>query len=306
MRPRQNKKRGGREVNGILLLDKPRGLTSNAALQEAKRAFKANKAGHTGSLDPIATGLLPLCFGEATKVSSFFLHADKRYTSTFTLGVATDTGDAEGRELTRAETVTVTDAVIEKEINTFRGEFEQTPPMYSAIKFQGQPLYKLARQGIEIERKPRRVTVYELSFSRIDGLNIEVFLHCSSGFYVRSLADELGKRIGCGAHVSALRRTGVGEFSVDDAVPLEQIQQENDPMLLDSLLIPTDAALNHLPEVNLSEDAAFYLCRGQAVKAANVPGNGCVRLYTSEAGFLGVGEVLEDGRIAPKRLFNFG
>lgn len=301
---RRNKNRSGRDVQGILLLDKPKGLTSNGALQAAKRAFRANKAGHTGSLDPIATGLLPLCFGEATKVSSFFLNADKKYRSVFTLGVATDTGDAEGRELTRAESIDVSDEIIARRLDEFRGRLEQIPPMYSAVKFQGQPLYKLARKGIEVVRKPRLVSIFELSFTRVDQENIEVFLHCSSGFYVRSLAHELGQKLGCGAHVSSLQRTGVGQFSLENTTSLDQLRQETDLQVLDSLLIPMDSGLQHLPGVNLTDDAAYYLCRGQPVKAANAPNDGWVRLYTNEAGFLGVGQVLDDGRVAPKRLFN--
>ena len=296
--------RSGRVVNGILLLDKPPGLTSNAALQAAKRVFQASKAGHTGSLDPIATGLLPLCFGEATKVSSFFLNADKYYKSVFTLGAATDTGYSEGRILSTCADVTISDEMIESALDEFRGEIEQVPPMYSAVKFQGQPLYKLARQGIEVERKPRQVTIYELSFTRQDEVSVEISLHCSSGFYVRSLAHELGQRLGCGAYVSSLRRTGVGQFSIDDAVSLQSLQQETDLQVMDSLLIAMDVGLQHLPGVRLSDDAAYYLCRGQPVKAAHVPSNGWVRLYADEVGFLGVGKVLDDGRVAPKRLFN--
>ena len=303
---RRNKNRSGRDVHGILLLDKPEGLTSNAALQEAKKAFQANKAGHTGSLDPIATGLLPLCFGEATKISSFFLNADKKYRSIFTLGVATDTGDAEGHELTRVENIQIGNELIADQLDKFRGNLKQVPPMYSAVKFQGQPLYKLARKGIEVERKPRRVTVYDLSFTRLDQCNIKVDLHCSSGFYVRSLAHELGQKLGCGAHVVSLQRTGVGQFSLDDAISLDRVKQEKNLSALDGMLIPTDVSLKHLPGVNLSDDAAYYLCRGQPVKAANVPRDGWVRLYADEAGFLGVGKVLDDGRVAPKRLFNLG
>ena len=301
---RRNKNRSGRDVHGILLLDKPEGLTSNAALQEAKKAFQANKAGHTGSLDPIATGLLPLCFGEATKISSFFLNADKKYKSIFALGIATDTGDAEGHEISRTEQVQISDERIAGQLDNFRGNLEQVPPMYSAVKFQGQPLYKLARKGIEVERKPRRVTVYDLSFTRLDQSNIEVDLHCSSGFYVRSLAHELGQILGCGAHVASLQRTGVGQFSLDDAISLDRIKREKDLQVMDRLLIPTDVSLRHLPDVNLSDDAAYYLCRGQPVKAANAPRDGWVRLYAGQAGFLGVGIVLDDGRVAPKRLFN--
>ena len=296
--------RPGRIVNGILLLDKPRGLTSNAALQKAKRTFGASKAGHTCSLDPIATGLLPLCFGEATKISSFFLNADKYYTSIFTLGVATDTGDADGQVLSTSDDVDISGSMIDSALDEFRGEIEQVPPMYSAVKYQGQPLYKLARQGIEVERKPRRVTIYDLSIIRRDVRSLEVSLHCSSGFYVRSLAHELGQRLCCGACVSALKRTGVGQFSLDDAVPLQSLLQEKNLQVLDNLLIALDVGLQHLPGVKLSDDAAYYLCRGQPVKAADVHTDGWVRLYANEVGFLGVGEVLDDGRVAPKRLFN--
>ena len=305
MKGRRGRSRTGRDVCGILLLDKPAGLTSNAALQEAKRAFKARKAGHTGSLDPIATGLLPLCFGEATKVSSFFLNADKRYRSVFTLGSATDTGDSEGQEIF-SDSVDVSDKTIASTLDEFRGDLEQVPPMYSAVKFQGQPLYKLARQGIEVERKPRQVTVRDISFERIDEGRVQIDLHCTSGFYVRSLAHELGERLGCGAHVSSLMRTGVGDFSLDDAIPLERLTQEEDTGKLDELLIAMDIGLKHLPGVKLSDDAAYYLCRGQPVKAADAPSEGWVRLYANEAGFLGLGEILEDGRVAPKRLFNSG
>jgi tRNA pseudouridine55 synthase len=303
MRGRRDRTRSGRDVNGILLLDKPPGLTSNAALQQAKRAFKAKKAGHTGSLDPIATGLLPLCFGEATKVSSFFLGADKRYRSVFTLGSATDTGDSEGQE-TFSGSADVSDEAIEAALDEFRGEIEQVPPMYSAVKFQGQPLYKLARQGIEVERKPRLVTVLDVSFERLDESRVQVDLHCTSGFYVRSLAHELGERLGCGAHVSSLSRTGVAEFILDDAIPLAQLTQEHNTEKLDQLLIAMDVGLKHLPGITLSDDAAYYLCRGQPVKAAELPNEGWVRLYADEVGFLGLGEVLDDGRVAPKRLFN--
>ena len=304
MRGRRDRTRSGRDVNGILLLDKPPGLTSNAALQQAKRAFKAKKAGHTGSLDPIATGLLPLCFGEATKVSSFFLGADKRYRSVFTLGSATDTGDSEGQE-TFSGSTDVSDEAIEAALDEFRGEIEQVPPMYSAVKFQGQPLYKLARQGIEVERKPRLVTVLDVSFERLDESRVQVDLHCTSGFYVRSLAHELGERLGCGAHVSSLSRTGVAEFYTGRCHPARATDAGRQyRKKLDQLLIAMDVGLKHLPGITLSDDAAYYLCRGQPVKAAELPNEGWVRLYADEVGFLGLGEVLDGGRVAPKRLFN--
>lgn len=299
-RRRQNR---GRRVDGILLLAKPAGLTSNAALQEAKWAFGAAKAGHTGSLDPVATGLLPVCFGEATKLSGFFLSADKRYHAVFQLGVATETGDSEGA-VTRRSPVSVGDDEIERAMERFRGDFEQVPSMYSAIKKDGKPLYELARQGIEVEREARPVTVYSLAWERLEGDRLAVDLHCSSGFYVRSLADDFGAALGCGAHVETLSRTAVGTFSLDSAVPLEDVKaRHGDHAALDALLIPGDRGLEHLPGVTLSTDAAFYLVRGQAVRAAPLPSSGLVRLYAEEAGFLGVGKVLGDGRVAPKRLF---
>lgn len=293
----------GRRVDGILLLDKPAGLTSNAALQEAKRAFDAAKAGHTGSLDPIATGLLPLCFGEATKLSGFFLSADKRYHAVFQLGVATETGDSEGAVVRRAG-VDAGDDEIERVMDGFRGDFEQIPSMYSAIKKDGKPLYELARQGIEVERAARPVTVYSLTWRRLEGDRLAVDLHCSSGFYVRSLADDVGAALGCGAHVEALKRTAVGTFGLEEAVSLAEIKAlRGRNAELDALLIPGDRGLEHMPGVTLSADAAFYLVRGQAVRAAPLPSSGLVRLYAEEAGFLGVGRVLGDGRVAPKRLF---
>jgi tRNA pseudouridine55 synthase len=299
----RNRRQRGRRVDGILLLDKPSGLTSNAALQEAKRAFGAAKAGHTGSLDPIATGLLPVCFGEATKLSGFFLSADKKYHAVFRLGVATDTGDSEGRVIHSGD-ADVDDATVERAMEKFRGDFEQVPSMYSAIKKDGKPLYELARQGIEVERPARPVTVYALSWERRDDGRIAVDLHCSSGFYVRSLAHDIGEELGCGAHVEALTRTAVGDFELGNAVSLEHIKSiSDDRTQLDALLIAGDRGLQHLPGITLSPDAAYYLVRGQAVRAAELPRTGLVRLYADEAGFLGVGQVLGDGRVAPKRLF---
>lgn len=300
----RRKQRRGRRVDGILLLDKPAGLTSNAALQEAKRAFDAAKAGHTGSLDPIATGLLPVCFGEATKLSGFFLSADKRYHAVFKLGVATDTGDSEGT-ITRRSPVEIDEARIEREVAAFRGDFEQVPSMYSAIKKDGKPLYELARQGIEVERPARPVTVYSLEWQLLADDRLAVDLHCSSGFYVRSLADDLGAALGCGAHVDTLTRTAVGGFRLEDAFSLEYIKSlAGDRARLDELLIAGDHGLGHLPGIDLTTDAAYYLVRGQPVRAADLPRTGLVRLYTEEVGFLGVGQVLGDGRVAPKRLFH--
>jgi tRNA pseudouridine55 synthase len=297
--------RKGQAVTGILLLDKPTGLTSNAALQQAKRLLDARKGGHTGSLDPIATGLLPLCFGDATKLSGFFLEADKRYVARIALGTTTDTGDSEGQVLgTRPVAIKASD--VESALDAFRGDIEQVPPMFSAIKRNGQPLYKLARQGIEVEREPRPVTVHHLGLNEFSPTEIVLEIHSSHGFYVRTLAQELGEALGCGAHVSGLRRVAVADLDVADAVSLDDLEAASSAEERSRLLIAGDLALTHLPQVNLSVDAAFYLCRGQPVKAADVPRSGWVRLYARDAGFLGLGTVLDDGRVAPKRLMQQG
>jgi len=290
-------------VSGVLLLDKPAGITSNGALQRAKRLIGARKAGHTGSLDPIATGLLPLCFGEATKISQFFLDADKRYRVRLRLGVTTRTGDAEG-EVVQQREVKVTESDIEPALAGFRGEIDQVPPMYSALKRDGQPLYKLARQGIEVEREPRQLQVYELVAEHFAGNVLELRIHASHGFYVRALAHDLGERLGCGAHAEQLRRLAVGELKVEDAVSLEQLEALETPEQRRALLIRGDEALDHLPAVWLTDDAAFYLCRGEAVRASDSPRAGWVRLYGRSSGFLGLGKSLGDGRVTPKRLFH--
>lgn len=295
----------GQAVNGMLLLDKPSGCTSNAVLQQVKALLNARKGGHTGSLDPIATGLLPLCFGETTKLSSFFLDADKTYWARIRLGISTDTGDREGAVLERRN-ANVSQSEVEGALDQFRGHFQQRPPMYSAIKKNGQPLYKLAREGVEVEREPRPVTVYRLEIRSFADDELEIELACSRGFYVRGLAHDLGEVLGCGAHVSELRRLGVAGLSVENALTVEQIEQLSDVEDRRKLLIPGDRGLSHIPEVNLSVDAAFYLCRGQPVRARDLPRAGWVRLYSRDAGFLGVGTVQDDGRVAPKRLIYVG
>lgn len=300
---RRRARRPGRDVNGMLLLDKPQGVSSNGALQRAKSLLDARKAGHTGSLDPIATGLLPLCFGETTKISGFFLDADKHYWTRIRLGQSTETGDREGAVVTSSD-ATVDGGRVLEALEGFRGDFEQMPPMYSAIKRQGQPLYKLARQGIEVEREARPVTVYSLEVTAFDGRYLELDIRCSRGFYVRSLAHDVGAMLGVGGHVNELRRLGVGELKLADAVTLEQLEALDDMEARDSHLIASDAGLGHLPRVDLTVDATFYLVRGQSVRAARLPGEGWVRLYSPETGFLGLGAVTDDGRVAPKRLFH--
>lgn len=293
-----------RAVVGVLLLDKPVGWTSNAALQAVKRLYRAKKAGHTGSLDPLASGLLPICLGEATKLSGLLLDADKAYRFTCRLGVTTATGDAEGEVLATRPVGPLSRERIEAALRGFIGPIRQLPPMYSAVKRAGQPLYKLARQGIEVERTPREVTVRELRLVRQDAEELEFELRCSKGTYVRALAADLGEALGCGAHVSALRRTAVEPYDADRMVALEALREaaEQGLAVLDRWLLPPDSAVAGLPAVSVSGDAAFYVRQGQPVLVPRAPTRGRVRLYEGERRFLGIGEILDDGRVAPRRL----
>lgn len=302
------RRRRGRAVSGILVLDKPLGVSSNHALQAAKRLYFAAKAGHTGSLDPLATGVLPLCFGEATKFSQYLLDADKAYQSTFVLGTVTDSGDAEGQILETNDASDVGEADVQQALEAFRGEIEQVPSMFSAIKQNGQPLYKLARQGIEVERKSRTVVIKKLElleFRPGERPEADIYLECSKGTYVRSIAEDLGQALGCGAHVSALRRTKAGPFSLEDSVTmntLETLKQNDAVAQMDDLLLPADTAVKSLPLVELGESGGFYIRQGQPVLVPNAPGSGMVRVALETGEFLGVGEILDDGRVAPRRL----
>lgn len=293
-----------RDVNGIVLLDKPTGITSNGALQTVKRLFQARKAGHTGSLDPLACGLLPLCFGSATKVSAFLLESDKEYQVTVKLGEKTTTGDAEGEVTSRRDAGAVSDAAIAAVLPRYTGSIQQIPPMHSAIKQNGQPLYKLAHQGIEVERQPREVTIYDLRLLRRDGDALDLAVSCSKGTYIRTLAEDIGETLGVGAHVSALRRTAAGPFQASQMVDLETLQAAAEQGLaaLGDFLLPMDAALEKWPDVCLSEDMAYFVRQGQPVFVPKAPTSGWVKLRTADRRFLGVGRVLEDGRVAPKRL----
>jgi tRNA pseudouridine55 synthase len=292
-------------VDGVLLLDKPAGMTSNAALQACKRLLNACKAGHTGSLDPIATGLLPLTFGEATKLSQFLLDADKRYAAVFRLGQSTTTYDAEG-EVTQSRPVAVGRREVEQAMQRLTGEIEQVPPMYSAIKQGGKSLYKLARAGVEVERAPRRVTVREFRLVSLDGDRLAVEIACSKGTYIRSLAHDLGEALGCGAHVAGLRRLAVGILHVDQAVSPAALEALPTPAARAALLKPIDTMLPDLPAVELTPLAAHYLRQGQTVTARHVAAAGWVRLYETPQRFLGLGEVQDDGRVAPRRLLATG
>jgi tRNA pseudouridine55 synthase len=269
-----------------------------------KHLFKAAKAGHTGSLDPLATGMLPLCFGEATKISAFLLDADKRYRMSCRLGVTTDTGDADGTVLqTRDCNATLAD--VEKLLPDFTGAVDQIPPMYSALKHQGQRLYKLAREGIEVERKPRTIQIHELKIHALEHDVLDIEVACSKGTYVRTLAEDMGERLGCGAHVIALRRLSVGPYH-GDMVTMEQLQAlADDPAqglaALDRLLLPIESGVADWPDVRLEANAAFYMRQGQPILVAHAPTHGWVRIYGQDR-FLGVGEIQDDGRVAPRRL----
>jgi tRNA pseudouridine55 synthase len=285
----------------VLLLDKPVGFTSNQALQTVKRLLNACKAGHTGSLDPIATGLLPLFFGEATKLTQFLLNADKRYWTVIKLGVSTTTFDSEG-EATATRPVTVGLRDIEKALVRFQGEIEQIPPMYSAIKHNGEALYKLARAGVEVERAPRPVTIYEIKMLGFEDDLLTLEIACSKGTYIRTLAHDLGEILGCGAHVVQLRRLAIGDVSIDKVVTLDRLEALASPAERAQLLQPVDSVLHAVPDVHLTSLAAHYLKQGQSVSARHGLAPGWVRLYEGDSRFLGMGQVLDDGQVAPRRL----
>ena len=294
----------GRNVKGILLLDKPVGWTSNAALQKVKLLYRAKKAGHTGSLDKAASGLLPLCFGEATKFSSYLLNADKHYRTVFQLGMQTSTGDAEGEVVFRGAMQNLTRKRIEAVVKQFQGVVLQLPPMFSALKHKGQRLYKLAHQGLEVEREPREITVHSINLLDYRDADLELEILCSKGTYIRTLAEDIGKKLGCGAHVKSLRRIGVGPYSDDHMLTLTELENiaENGLYGLDAELLGIDSVLQDMPFVHLVNVVAYYLCQGQPVMVPRAPTQGMLRIYTEDGRFLGVGEVLADGRVAPKRL----
>ncbi len=306
------RRRKGRPIDGVILLDKPTSISSNDALQKVKRIFFAQKAGHTGALDPLATGMLPICFGEATKFSQFLLDSDKRYRVIAKLGERTDTSDSDG-EVVETREVKVDRGQLERCIAKFRGTTDQIPSMYSALKYQGRKLYEYAREGIEVPRESRKITVFSVDLIRFDNNEVEMELHVSKGTYIRTIVDDLGEMLGCGAHVTYLRRTGVSNFPMERVVTLEQLQglldqaneQEISPSeLLDPLLLPTDSAVQDLPEVNILPALAVYILNGNPVQAGRVPETGTlVRISVGDQReFIGVGVIDEDGMLAPKRV----
>ncbi|MGR5160292.1 tRNA pseudouridine(55) synthase TruB [Vibrio owensii] len=308
------RRRKGRPINGVILLDKPTGISSNDALQKVKRIFFAEKAGHTGALDPLATGMLPICLGEATKFSQFLLDSDKRYRVIAKLGERTDTSDSDG-EVVETRPVDVNLEKLEACIDTFRGESDQVPSMFSALKYQGKPLYEYARKGIEVPRESRKITVYEIVLHRFEGDEVEMEVHCSKGTYIRTIVDDLGEMLGCGAHVTMLRRTGVAKYPYEKMVTLEQLnelleQAHRDEVapkeLLDPLLLPMDTAVEDLPEVNLNAELTNLVQHGMPVQAFGAPEGTPIRMTSGEDKlFIGVAEVNDDGKVAPKRLVVF-
>ncbi len=297
------RRKKGIDIHGIVLLDKRQGISSNKALQEVKRLYNANKAGHTGSLDPLATGLLPICLGEATKVSAYMLEDDKRYQTVIQLGVMTDTGDIEGTVLEKKEVSGISDADLATCLEQFVGEIEQVPPMYSALKHNGKKLYELAREGITVERKARKITIYAIECLDFTNDLLTLDVRCSKGTYIRTLAEDIGHVLGCGATVKELRRTQAGQFALADARVIEQLQVLGSDKALQSVLIAVDKPLQNLPAVLVSQIEADLIQQGQRISTPD--GNdeaGMCRLYREEQ-FLGLGEMLMDAKIQPRKLF---
>ena len=295
-----------RDVRGIVLLDKPVGISSNAALQRVKRLYRARKAGHSGSLDPLAGGMLPITLGEATKMAGFVLEADKVYWTRVKLGTVTTTGDAEGTVVATRAVQPVAEERLREVLKAFTGPIDQIPPMHSAIKRNGQPLYKLAHKGLEVERPPRRVVINDIRLLRYEGDELDLEIDCSKGTYIRTLAEDIGNRLGFGGYVGSLRRLSIGPYRAAQMVTMEQLEaaeRDGDQALL-GLLLPMESALTHWPSVSLSDELAFFIRRGQPVAVSKAPKAKLVKLYSARDSFLGVGRVMEDGRIAPRRLVN--
>lgn len=302
-RPRKK----GRDVHGVFLLDKPQGVSSNDIMQKVKRLFKANKAGHTGALDPLATGMLSICLGEATKFSQFLLDSDKRYVVTAKLGERTDTSDAEG-QVVQSREVNVAEADILAALSAFRGEILQVPTMFSALKHNGKPLYEYARAGITVEREARPITIFELKFIDYQAPFLTLEVHCSKGTYIRTLVDDLGEVLGCGAHVTMLRRLAVADYPIEEMMPIEDLALLVDSFPsseLDRLLLPMDTAVASLPQLNLTAEQTKAVGFGQRVKFENTQAlNGLVRLFSENGQFLGIAEITAGNIIRPNRMVN--
>lgn len=300
---RRNKK--GRNITGIIVVDKPTGRSSNHVLQQVKRLFDAKKAGHTGNLDPLATGVLPICLGEATKVSSYLLDSDKQYQVTCQLGVVTDSGDSDGKVLTTSPVPEFTEQDLLDLIPKFTGEQDQVPPMFSALKYQGQPLYKLARQGIEVERKSRRITIYNIQLLSVTADSFTLDVRCSKGTYIRTLVEDISQELACGGHVSMLRRVAAAGYQIEQAVTVEQLEHlaEQGLQSLDAILLPTEDALPDWPAISVTDDMVTALRFGQTINVDQSFESAQVRLFDLNKQFLGLGEMSEQGIVAPKRVF---
>ena len=290
-------------VNGILLVNKPQGLTSNAVLQRVKRLFNAKKAGHTGSLDPMATGMLPICFGEATKFCQYLLDADKCYQVVGRLGSKTNTGDATGDFISNAIRVNTTQAELEAALATFMGSIQQVPTMFSALKHNGVPLYRLARAGVEIERAARTITIYKLQLHHFDGQDFNITVTCSKGTYIRNLVEDVGDLLGVGAHVTVLHRCFTLGFAEDSMYHLDDLSLMSSEQLT-SCLIPMERAVTHFPAYEVSEQMLAQLYQGKAVDLSGIKLSGCVRLYSPDKNFIGLGDVSEDGILVVRRLLS--
>lgn len=308
--------RKGRALDGVLLLDKPAGMTSNFALQKVRRLFGAQKAGHTGSLDPLATGVLPICFGEATKFSNFLLDADKGYYTTATLGEVRNTGDSDGEIIASHPVPDLSESVLASVLDQYLGSIQQVPSMYSALKHQGRPLYEYARKGITIDRPARAISIHRLELNEVRDNELDLTVECSKGTYIRSLVEDIGSDLGCGAHVSMLRRFKAGHFTLADAVTLNELESQaetdsnsNVCRQIDRYLRPVDCLLPDLDKLCANNELARSILHGQAVRIADFKKTGLARLYVSQREsvgevFAGVVEVLDDGWVQPKRLVN--
>ncbi|MBN6071421.1 tRNA pseudouridine(55) synthase TruB [Aggregatibacter actinomycetemcomitans] len=299
------RRKRGRDIHGVFLLDKPQGMSSNDIMQKVKRIFQANKAGHTGALDPLATGMLPICLGEATKFSRFLLDADKRYLVTAKLGERTDTSDAEG-QVVETRAVNVKTPEILTALEAFRGDILQVPTMFSALKHNGKPLYEYARAGITVEREARPITIFESNFIEYHAPYLTLEVHCSKGTYIRTLIDDLGEALGCGAHVTMLRRTAVADYPTEKMMTWEALQtlaEQEDLAILDALLLPMDTAVAKLPALTLDESQTQGIGFGQRIKFDNPAKlQGQVRLFSHTNRFLGVAVIDENNVIRPQRL----
>ncbi len=306
------RRKKGRKISGVLLLDKPTGITSNKTLQKVRWLFDANKAGHTGNLDPLATGVLPICFGEATKFSRYLLDADKAYRTTAKLGIITDSGDSDGNVLETRPVGEIQREYLQAIIDRFVGDIKQLPPMYSALKHNGKPLYEYARAGIEIERKIRTIKIYKIELLDIREGEFDLEVYCSKGTYIRTLVEDIGAILGCGAHVSMLRRIEAGSFPLAQTVTIQQLevlQESEGASSLDPFLLPIDIMLDGFKRVCLNNEQTGSILQGQAVRIAHSLAPGLVRLYADSdklgERFIGMAEIMDDGEIAPRRLVNF-